>query len=95
MHFQYNNYLYEDWFGDISNSPSINGNGKVLKEELLVMRLDVGAFDPADPSDGIVESEVLDHCGDHHAGTAGAARAMNNTVSPLQKCFLDHVLALF
>ena len=70
-----------------SSSPGINGNGEVLKEELLIMGLNVGAFDPADPGDGIVEAEVLDHCGDHHAGTASAARAMNNTVSPLQKCF--------
>ena len=73
--------------GSISSSPGINGNGKVLKEELLIMGLDVGALDPADPGDGIVKAEVLDHCGDHHAGTAGAARAMNNTVSPLPKCF--------
>ena len=64
--------------------PRIDGNGQFFQEEFLVVGLDVGALDPPDPGDGVVEAEVLDHGGDHHAGTSGSAGAVDNAVSALK-----------
>lgn len=78
--------------GALLHDPGVDDLGHVFQEQLLVVRLHVGALHFPDSGDGVVDAQVLHDGRDHHPGAARPAGAVDQAVPSLKIMTKKHTL---